>query len=339
MKVSILGPSGSYTEKAADELFSSHEDGALPEYVYRPSIEGVVLDLFSDSEPSALALIPVENSTEGAVGISMDLLLEKDVSVLAEIILPVNHCLFVSKETASRLDFSLGGIGAVYSHPQGLYQCRTFIRDKLKNARLVETDSTSKAALIVFESSENGRPEMIAGIASPEAGEKYGLHLVSSSIQDNLNNSTRFFILSRLDSSLLLSDSGLPRPDFIQPATEMTAKEASVPVLSPGRLERVKDGAVYAKTSIIITPQNDRPGALFHILEAFYRQGLNLTRIESRPSKRALGEYHFYIDFEGEETDQKVKDALRQITEQSSRLKILGTYGRISAASGESKGK
>lgn len=309
MKVSVLGPPGSYTEKAADELFSRLERAAPLEYVYQSGIESVVSDLFGEeSKRSEFAVIPIENSIEGAVGISMDLLLEKNVSVLAEIIIPVNHCLLVSKNAAANPDFSLNRISAVYSHPQGLYQCRSFIRDKLVSARPVETGSTSQAAQIIFESGD----ENIAAIASAEAADKYGLYKAECHIQDNPNNSTRFFLLVR--------------SDFILPP-----KELLVSVLTSDHLAQTGSGDVYKKTSIVVTPNQDKPGALFHILEAFYKYGINLTRIESRPSKRVLGEYHFYIDFEGKSGDLDVRDALNRIAEQSARLKILGTYGRISA--------
>ena len=306
MKVSILGPSGSYTEKAASHLFSNFS-GVFPEFIYQSAIENVVLDLFKDaSDRTDFAVIPVENSIEGAVGISMDLLLEKEVTIVAEIVLPITHCLLVSKEFAAKTDFSLNDISCVYSHPQGLYQCRSFIRDSLKNARLIETESTSKAALIV----SGGCETICAAIASADAGEKYGLVAVKSNIQDNAANSTRFVVLTR--------------SDFIMSA-EMQA------FFSREIFSKIDDGSMYLKTSVVFSPTNDKPGALFHILEAFYRHQINLTRIESRPSKKALGEYYFYIDFEGTPANENVSEALLKVSEKSAKLKILGTYGRISA--------
>jgi Prephenate dehydratase len=307
MKISILGPSGSYTEKAAHQIFSGLPGGTF-EFIYQSAIESVVLDLFKDaSEKADFAVIPVENSIEGAVGISMDLLLEKDMTVAAEVVLPISHCLLLPVKTAQNPSFSLEDITCVYSHSQGLYQCRSFIRDQLKNACCAETESTSKAALFVSNEA-NKTDNICAAIASAEAGEKYGLAVVKTNIQDNAANFTRFFILKRSDAEM---------PSEAQP------------LFLKDNFSKLEDGNFYLKTSVVFSPTNDKPGALFHILEAFYRHQINLTRIESRPSKKALGEYYFYIDLEGTPDDQSVADALSKVADKSAKLKLLGTYGQF----------
>ena len=321
MKISLLGPSGSYTEKAANQFFSNLKNGASPEFIYQSAIESTVLGLFNDESGRAdFAVIPIENSIEGAVGISMDLLLEKDVVIVAEIVLPISHCLLISKNAAKDPDFSLDDIGCVYSHSQALYQCRSFIRDNLKNARLSETESTSKAALIVSDANgagnsgsfdSAGHKSVSAAIASAEAGEKYGLKAIRCGIQDNIANFTRFAVLAR-------SDAPIPNADAF---------------LSKDILSKNDDGSTCLKTSLVFSPTHDKPGALFHILEIFYLRQINLTRIESRPSKKALGEYYFYIDLEGAPADKDVAEALSQVSEKSSKIKILGTYGKISSTS------
>jgi len=147
MKVSILGPAGSYSEIAAKSLFSTICSSSAPQFLFNSSIENAVLRLFEEDENgliSNFAVIPVENSIEGAVGVSMDLLLEKDVSIIAEIILPVSHCLFVSEKTAQNPNFSPSQIRKIYSHPQGIFQCRSFIRSQLTNAETIETTALPK---------------------------------------------------------------------------------------------------------------------------------------------------------------------------------------------------
>ena len=129
MKVSVLGPAGSYSETAA-RAFAAAFDSSTPDFLFCSSIENTVLRLFEPDENnnvSCCAVIPIENSIEGAVGISMDLLLEKEITIIAELILPVDHCLLVSEKTAHMPDFSSGKIEVIYSHPQGLYQCRAYI--------------------------------------------------------------------------------------------------------------------------------------------------------------------------------------------------------------------
>lgn len=328
MKISVLGPAGSYSEVAARIFFDTTFDGHNPDFLFCSSIENAVLRLFEEDEngqTAACTVIPIENSIEGAVGVSMDLLLEKDVVIIAELVVPVNHCLLVSPETAQNPKFSPEQITTVYSHPQGLYQCRAFIQSHLKNASLIETDSTSNAAMRVSEVSkkyadgqnvsdnEDQSSGIYAAIASAEAGKTYGLEAINCQIQDNPGNSTRFVFLIRSESLPCLKDH---------------TYHADVHIL-PEILSQTGSGRVFYKTSIVTSPPQDKPGALFQILEAFYKHNINLTRIESRPSKKSLGEYHFYIDFEGNPSDKNVSDALKLVEERSTRLKILGTYGRI----------
>ena len=80
------------------------------------------------------------------------------------------------------------------------------------------------------------------------------------------------------------------------------------------------------KTSIIVYLEKDRPGALYEILGAFAKRKINLTKIESRPSKKELGDYYFYIDFEGYTSDALIKDALEDINAKADTLKVLGSY-------------
>lgn len=316
MKVSVLGPEGSYSEMAARSLFSNFSEKPAPVFLFCSSIENTVMCLFEENENgyvSNCAVIPIENSIEGAVGVSMDLLLEKEVAIVAEMVIPIHHCLLVSSKTASDPNFSLDKIQILYSHPQGLYQCRSFIRNHLKNAAFVETDSTSLAAKRVSEMSLTPESPISAAIASKNAEENYGLKSVHDQIQDNPNNSTRFLFLIRSASF---------------PKLKSHSKEADFHIL-PENLSQTGSGQVFYKTSLVTSTQKDKPGALFHILEAFFKYNINLTRIESRPSKKALGEYYFYIDFEGNPAETPVSDALDLVRQRSSYLKILGTYGQI----------
>ncbi|MDV0447623.1 Bifunctional chorismate mutase/prephenate dehydratase [Methanosarcinaceae archaeon Ag5] len=299
MKISVLGPAGSYSEKAAQLFFKKcRPEVADKELIYSSTIENAVLSLWDEKNPADYAVIPIENSIEGAVGVSMDLLNEKDVAIGAEIIIRIEHCL-LSREAA------LSDIDVVYSHPQGLYQCRNFLRENLKNVRLIETDSTSKAAQMAAANPRS------AAIASAEAGRKYGLNTLETNIQSVKNNRTRFVLISKRNES-----NGFIFGDVLQYVPE-------------NEFETDGNGKTYLKTSVVSYLKNDKPGALYHILGAFFEHTLNLTRIESRPAKKELGDYCFYIDFEGDRRDENVQKALEDALEQSDRLKMLGTYGRL----------
>jgi len=127
-----------------------------------------------------------------------------------------------------------------------------------------------------------------AAIAEAGTAEKYGLCVLARDIQDAKDNITRFVVAGR----------------------EMPA--------ATGR----------DKTSLVIYLQRDRPGALFSILQEFATRDINLTRIESRPSRRGLGDYYFYIDLEGHVSDEKVRAALAGIEEKAAMVKVLGSYPR-----------
>jgi prephenate dehydratase len=220
-----------------------------------------------------VGVVPLENSLEGAVGLTMDSLLHLQVSIIGEVNLPIRNCLL-----------GKGGseIKVILSHPQALAQCRHYIRDHYPSAEVRTTGSTSHAAKLAQEF-----PEM-AAIAGAGAAEKYGLLVLARDIQDAVENVTRFAVVG----------------DEMMPAT--------------GR----------DKTSLVIYLAKDRPGALYEILREFAGRGINLTRIESRPSRRGLGDYYFYIDLEGHVSDRPVEEALWGIEKKASMVKVLGSYPR-----------
>ena len=174
----------------------------------------------------------------------------------------------------------------VVSHPHALAQCKPFIRERLRGVEVKSVDSTASAAKIASQSEE------IAALASKAAAQKYGLNILEENVQD-YDSVTRFIVLSSAAAA-----SGI--------------KTAPTPT---GR----------DKTSVLIYLK-DYPGALYDVLGEFAHRGINLTKIESRPSKRALGDYMFHIDCEGHIEEEKVKRALEAIARKVAMLKILGAY-------------
>ncbi|WP_135612248.1 prephenate dehydratase [Methanococcoides sp. AM1] len=277
MIVGVLGPAGSYSDKAAKGWMKKQGIDGKASLLYYDDIT----DTFSAviEGRTDIGIVPIENSIEGSVGITLDLLLESDVTIIGEVVVPIEHCL-LSKGNIS-------DIRIILSHPQALAQCRQFIRTHFKDVEIRTTGSTSHAAKLANEFEE------MAAIASKESAEAYGLNILMPNIQDREQNHTRFIAIRKIDGEM--DESNINETD------------------------------VY-KTSVIADIGNDRAGSLYEILGEFAKRDINLTRIESRPSKRSLGDYLFYIDLEGSASDAVIKDALYHIDSKVSMLKVLGSY-------------
>jgi len=265
LKIGVLGPEGSYSDKAA-KFWSSSAD-----LVYFRDFEEILLEV--EKGNLDLGIVPLENSLEDAVGLTMDLLLRLQVKIMGELNIPIRHCLIGQGKHEVKM---------ILSHPQALAQCRQYIRQHYPMIEIKTTGSTSHAAKLAQEF-----PEM-AAIAGAEAAETYGLKILARDIQDGLDNITRFVIVGR---------------------------EISKPT---GR----------DKTALAIYLQRDMPGALYSILKEFAKRNINLTRIESRPSGRYLGDYYFFIDLEGHVNDPQVISTLSAIESKSAVVKVLGSYPR-----------
>lgn len=262
-RIGFLGPHGTYTEEAASKL-----NGKL--IPYNSIIE--VMEAVKKNKVD-MGVVPIENSIEGPVGITLDLLVhDYDLKIIGEIILPISHNLLLNREG------SIEDIKKIYSHIQALSQCRKFIGKM--DFKPIATPSTSGAAEMVKYEKD------AAAIGSKKAAELYDLNIFANDIQDYENNSTRFVIISM---------------DYCKPSG-------------------------HDKTSIVFSLFEDRPGGLYDVLGEFANCNINLTKIESRPSKKKLGKYIFFIDFLGHFSDKKVKNILNNIKDKVSYVKILGSY-------------
>ncbi|WMW24859.1 prephenate dehydratase [Methanolobus sediminis] len=287
MRIGVLGLKGSYSEKAAKQWITKNvlENDNILEHC------SDIQDVFTllENKQCDIGVVPLENSIEGSVGITLDLLLEKDVNIIGETIVTIEHCLLSRGKKED--------IKVVLSHPQGLGQCRNFLKKTFPLAELRTTGSTSHAAKLATEFEE------MAAIASPETADVYKLDILMPNIQDRKHNHTRFVIITRSETT----------EDII-------------------RSLRPTDSCDPYKTSIIVYLDRDRPGALYSILGEFAKNNINLTRIESRPSKKVLGDYVFYIDFEGNISDDIIKDAIYNIESSVGMLKMLGSYPELNSS-------
>lgn len=264
LRIAYLGPRASFTNLAAIKKFGS-------QVTYVPCNN--FADIFQqvESGESDYGVVPIENSIEGAVTYTFDLLVDSDLKICSQILLEISHNL-LSK-------YPLDKIRKVYSNPQVFGQCRHWLFNNLPHADLIDVASTTKAAQIA------AKEKNAACIASLLAADVYGLKVVKKDIEDLAHNITRFLVIANHDV----------------PATG-------------------KD-----RTSILFSIK-DKVGALHAMLTPFYKNNINLTKIESRPSKKKAWDYYFFVDFEGHRDDKKVKRALTQLEDMCKYLKILGSY-------------
>jgi len=305
MIVGVMGPEGSYSEKAAKL------------WILKYGLNDAKIQYFADIEDAFLAavqgksdisIVPIENSIEGSVGVTLDLFLENKAVIVGEIVVKIEHCLL----SKGRLE----NVRIILSHPQGLAQCRNFLKKCLPQAELRSTGSTSHAARLA------GEFEEMAAIASPEAAECYGLEILLSNIQDQKENYTRFIVLKAGEF-----DSFEKVPCALNAIRKLQlGLESGFDFQCELGIKHEKVSLSACKTSLIVHLEKNRSGALYNILGAFAKRKINLTKIESRPSRKGLGDYYFYIDFEGYVSNPVIKDALEETKAKVDTLKVLGSY-------------
>ena len=181
---------------------------------------------------------------------------------------------------------ALTDIRRVVSFPKALAQCRQWLADHLPKAEVVAANSTAEAVQLVGDGQAG---EAAAAVGTALAGKLYGLDTLAADIEDHADNATRFVLVAR-------TEAGIPPPSG------------------------------HDKTSIVCFQRSDEPGSLHAILGQFSARGLNLTKIESRPTKQGLGQYCFIIDLEGHVDDEVVADCLRDLHASLAGLKFLGSY-------------
>ena len=267
-RVGFLGPAGSYSEQAA---LTHDPDATLMPFESIPAVAAAV-----DSGVADEGVVPIENSLEGSVTPTLDLLLhESKLFIRNELVLPIHHCLLVKPGSEA------GEIETIYSHPQALAQCRLFLADRFPGTPLIASLSTSAAVEQMLRSGP------VAGaIANKRAAALYGAKVLEEDVEDSPSNETRFVVLAETDHEPTRSD----------------------------------------KTSICFEFGNDAPGILHSVLEVFADRRINLTKIESRPTRRSLGRYIFLVDLEGHREAPGMDEALEVVRGQVSRLKVLGSY-------------
>jgi chorismate mutase/prephenate dehydratase len=265
LAVAYLGPEGTFTESAAFKHFG-HAIDMQP-------VDGIDA-VFRQVESGAgdYGVVPIENSTEGVVGHTLDMFVSSGLSICGEVELQIHHCLMAGAD-------GLENITKIYSHQQSFAQCRRWLDANLPRVRREAVNSNGEAAR------RAGAEPGTAAIAGAIAAGDYQLRVLASNIEDEPGNTTRFVVIGRQ-------------------AVAATGRD---------------------KTSVLFSTR-DRPGALYELLESFKTRGISMTRIESRPSRRANWSYVFYVDFQGHVEDANVSAALAEIEQDAPFYKFLGSY-------------
>ncbi|WP_416665785.1 prephenate dehydratase [Egbenema bharatensis] len=270
--IAHLGPTGTYAESAAL---------ACAQWLTQRTTADIQLQPFP-SIPQTLravangdtqfAVVPVENSIEGSVTVTLDTLWQIDVlRVQQALVLPISHALISRAPEISQIQ-------VIYSHPQALAQCQKWLETFSPTAQLIPTNSTTEALKHLEDNPTTG------AIASQRAAQLYQLPVLAHPINDHPDNCTRFWVLS------------------LEPL------------------------ALGNNTSVAFSLPANVPGALLQPLQIFARRGINMSRIESRPTKRSLGEYLFFVDLEASTSTETVQSALHELQDCTETLKVYGSY-------------
>ena len=275
MKVAYLGPRGSFADAALRTLPWAASADVVPAV----SVQAA-LAMARSGEVDA-ALVPLENSVEGSVTVTLDeLAYGEPLVIVDEVVLPVTFALVAARGT------SLGDVSRLATHPHAQAQVRGWLAANLPDAVVIPALSTAAAAAALLE---EPRP-YDAAVAQAITAEIYGLDVLADNIGDTDEATTRFVIV---------------------------AKPGAIP-----------QSTGSDKTTLSLFMHQDQPGALLAILNEFAVRGVNLTRIESRPTRKALGDYYFSIDIEGHVDDARVAEALMGLHRVCLDVRFLGSYPR-----------
>ncbi len=265
LRVASLGPRGTFSEEAVIKHF-----GAQAPVVLCNSIDEVFRSV--ESGNVGYGMVPLENSTEGAVGRTLDLLLSSPLKICGEVLLRVHQNL-LSK------GHDISAVARIYSHAQSLAQCNRWLSQNCPRAQRVPVASNAEAAKRAQDDAES------AAIAGQSAASHYSLSVLAGNIEDEPDNTTRFVVISRQEVAPSGND----------------------------------------KTSLVMSTRNVS-GAMHEMLSPLAKNGVSMTRLESRPSRTGLWEYVFFVDMEGHQNQENVAHALEEMRAMAAFLKILGSY-------------
>jgi prephenate dehydratase len=273
LPIAYAGEPGAFAEDAVIAAFGEVE---------RAPVAGFreVFEVVTRGEAAA-GVVPIENLVNGSVREVYDLLLEHDLGITGEVVVPVDLAL------AALPGVVIDDIERVYSHIQALGQAERFLRSRRWN--LLTTYNTAGAGRLVAEQGDRAA----AAVLSPRAGARFGLTLLTGSIQDVPDNRTRFHVVSR----------ERPEPH------------------SGG------NGAGGFRTTLAFGVRNE-PGTLLEALGVFAARSINMSKLESRPSRAAAWEYVFWADLDAGAGDPSCAAAITELAAVATMVRVFGSYER-----------
>jgi chorismate mutase/prephenate dehydratase len=265
LRVGYFGPAATFTHQAALDRF-----GASASLI---AIE-TIPEIFAETQRGRVdfGVVPVENSTEGPVHPTLDTLIDSELKIRSEIVLPISLQLMGRG--------SIDEVKTLYSNPVALGQCRGWVAQHLRGCRIVDAVSTARAAQMAAEDPSG------AAIGPRLAASQYGLEILAENVGDLSSNYTRFYVVG--------------------------------PAIAGAPTGRDKTAAMFSI--------HDHIGALRDVADVFARYKLNMSSIQSRPSRRRVWDYVFFVEFAGHEQDPVVRQAIDELARQCAALKLLGSW-------------
>jgi prephenate dehydratase len=272
-RFTYLGPEGTFAEQALRTLAAAERGTRTPARSVPEALEAV------RAGDADAALVPLENSVGGAVGVTLDELANgQPLLISREVVLPVEFVL------AAREPASLSSVQTVAAHPQAAAQCRGWLSLHLGHATVVDALSNGAAA------ADAARGRYDAAICAPVGAGRHRLAVLADKIADHADAMTRFALVTRPG-----------------PPPEPTGDDL---------------------TTLAVYIAHDRVGALLAVLMELAVRGVNLTRIESRPTGERLGRYVFFLDCAGHVAEARMGEALQGLRRVCADLRFLGSYPR-----------
>lgn len=279
MTIAYLGPRGSFAEAATRAYLGLDASSDSPELVPADSVQAALDAARACSVDRAL--VPIENSVEGSISVTLDELANgKRLVIVDEVVLPVQFALLAPAGT------TLASITRIATHPHAQAQVRHWLQENLPQATIIPSMSTAAAAAALAD----GSAPFDAAIAQRLAADIYSLEVLADEIGDTADATTRFVVVQL--------PGAIPAPTGAD------------------------------KTTLSLFIHQDQPGALLAILTEFAIRGVNMTRIESRPTRKQLGDYYFSVDIEGHVADARVSEALMGLHRVCLDVRYLGSYPR-----------
>jgi len=271
MSIAHLGPSGTNTETAALQYAQWLKTQTDQTYTLCPYISNAqTLQAVAEGQAD-LAIVPVENSIEGSVTMTLDTFWRLDgLQIQYALDMRIVHAFLSHAPTLETIE-------TVYSHPQALSQCHEWLETHLPTAHLVPMKSTTEALRHLEQN------VTVGAISTLRAAKLYQVPVLASPINDHPENCTRFWVVSMMRSP----------------------------------------GGSHTSIAFLV---HDVPGALVKPLQIIADRHINMSRIESRPTKRSLGEYLFFVDLEADIRDESFQEALKELKRATETLKVLGSY-------------